>query len=160
MRAPGSYLCFNSDSFKILIDNCASTSITNSMDDFVSKPRAATKSIQGISGDTEAPLIGTVAWKIEDDNGRVHTITLPNTYYAPNAPYRLLSPQHWSQTARDTTPHLHGTWCVTYDDSLVLWWWQQKYKHTVALHHSMNVAMFYSAPGNKNLPTAVVCLKT
>jgi len=86
-RAPGNYLHFDSDSFKILIDNCASTSITNSMGDFISKPRAATKSIQGISGDTEAPLVGTIAWKIEDDNGRVHTITLPNTYYAPNAPY-------------------------------------------------------------------------
>ena len=87
VRAPRHYLCFDSDSFQILIDNCASMSITNSMGNFVTTLRATTKSIQGISGDTEAPLIGTVAWKIEDDNGRVHTITPPNRYYALNAPY-------------------------------------------------------------------------
>ena len=117
------------------------------------------KSIQGISGNTVAPLVGTVTWKIKDNTGRVHTLVLPNMYYAPNALYRLLSPLHWRQNARDDTLCLHGTWCAMYDDSLVLWWCQQQYKYTVPLQQSTNVAMLYSAPGSKQFAYSCCLLK-
>ena len=87
MGASGHHLSFDSDVFPILVDKCASTSITNLMSDFVVVPRTTTMSIQGISGDTAASLVSTVAWKVKDDGGRVHTLILPNMYYAPNAPY-------------------------------------------------------------------------
>jgi hypothetical protein len=40
--------------------------------------------------------IGTVQWNIQDDKGKMHTITLPGTYYIPDAEIRMLSPQHWA----------------------------------------------------------------
>ena len=32
------------------------------------------------------------------------------------------------QTAKDNKPNPRGTWCATYDDEIVLWWNQRKYK--------------------------------
>ena len=74
---------FNADSFQLNVDNCASTSITNCLTDFISPPKDSRKSILGIGGKTSALKIGTIT---EDDLGCAHTITLLNTYYVPNAP--------------------------------------------------------------------------
>jgi hypothetical protein len=71
--------------------------------------------IQGVNGELTALKIGTICWKIQDDQGRTHVLTLPNSYYAPSSPYRLLSPQHWAQTAKDYSPSPRGTWSVTDD---------------------------------------------
>ena len=76
-----------------------------------------------------------------------HKILLPNSLYSTEAPFRLLSPQHWSQIAKDDLPQPKGTWCATYDDSMVLEWQQQKYFWTVPLDPGTNVATFRSAPG-------------
>ena len=146
-QTPTKGMRFDSDSYPIMIDNCASSSITNSLTDFVSPPKPSNKSIRGISGNTTALQVGTVKWRIEDDQGRSHTLELPNTYYAPSAPCRLLSPQHWSQVANDHKPQPHGTWCATYDDSMELWWDQQRYKRTVKLNPKTNVGIMYSSPG-------------
>ena len=59
-----------------------------------------------------------------------HQITLPNSYYVPGALSHILSPQHWLQTAKDNKPDPRGTWCATYDDEIVLWWNQRKYKRS------------------------------
>jgi len=139
---------FDSDSYPIMVDNCASASITNNLNDFIQPPRVSNKYIQGISGDVAALKVGTAAWPILDDQGCRHMIYLPDTYYAPNAPYRLLSPQHWSQIAKDHWPERNGTWCATYSNTLVLWWKQQRYKRTVQLGAN-NVAVLYSAPGTQ-----------
>ncbi len=38
---------------------------------------------------------------IEDDNGKNHTIGIPNSLYLPGLKVCLLSPQHWAQEAGD-----------------------------------------------------------
>ena len=76
-----------------------------------------------------------------------HNILLPNSLYSPEAPFPLLSPQHWSQIAKDDLPQPKGTWCATYDDSVVLEWQQRKYCWTVPLDPGTNVVTFFSAPG-------------
>mmetsp|Transcript_21887 Transcript_21887/g.31387 ORF Transcript_21887/g.31387 Transcript_21887/m.31387 type:complete len:702 (-) Transcript_21887:158-2263(-) len=110
---------FDADSSQLLVDNCASSSITNSLADFVKPPRHSNKCIQGINGIVTALQIGTVEWDILDDTGKRHTLRLPGTYFVPNSPHRLLSPQHWAQTAKDDTPLPNGTWCATYQDCIV-----------------------------------------
>ena len=105
-----------------MVNNYATTSITHCLQDFVEPSHHSNKSIQGISGGTTALKVGTVTWYILDDQGCPHILTLLDTYYAPQAPHRLLSPQHWSQVAQDNAPHPDGTWCTMYADKLVLWW--------------------------------------
>jgi hypothetical protein len=101
MREREQKAAFDAESFELLIDNCASMSITNKLKDFSNQPIQSTTKIVGINGTTQATSIGTVKWNIEDDADRVHELILPNTYYSPGARSRLLSPQHWAQQAEE-----------------------------------------------------------
>jgi hypothetical protein len=139
-------IVFDAESFDLLIDNCASVSITNSLNDFTSPPVPSNTKIVGINGTTEASLVGTVRWAIEDDLGRVHQIILPGTYYSASARSRLLSPQHWAQQAEDNYPAPNGTWCATYAKKIKLYWDQQKYSRTVYLSPRSNVGVLRTAP--------------
>jgi hypothetical protein len=38
--------------------------------------------VRGYNGSTNSTMVGTVKWKIKDDNGKVHNFILPNTYYS------------------------------------------------------------------------------
>ena len=82
--------------------------------------------IMGSNGNSTASYVGTVKWRIEDDDGLQHEVILPGTYYSQYVPYKQLSPQHWAQTVRDHYPIRNCTWSAKYDDSLVLHWDQNK----------------------------------
>ena len=90
--------------------------------------------------------IGTIRWRITDDDGIVHEIIIENALFARKSPVKLLSPQHWSQSANDNIPKKRGTWCAQYDDEIVLYWDQEEYKKSVPYDKRQNVATFYSAP--------------
>jgi hypothetical protein len=141
---------FDTDSFRINIDNCCTTTITPNIGDFVGPVmEVKNKSVQGFNGQT-SPVMhkGTVRWVINDDEGVARTITIPNTYHVPDAPTRLLSPQHWAQQVKDNKPLPRGTWCATYEDEVVLQWDQRKYTKTVKLDPTRsNVAIMWTAPG-------------
>ena len=141
-------MVFDTDSFNLVVDNCASASITNDLRDYISPPSKSRTRIVGVTGVSSSTMVGTVKWVIEDDSGRAHSIILPNTYYAKEAPYKLLSPQHWSQVAEDHRPERNGTWCATYSDSIVLEWNQRQYRRTIPLSATANnVGMLRTAPG-------------
>ena len=133
---------FDSDSFLIAVDNCSSRCITNDKRDFVGEPRKVHVLVKGIAGFGAATHVGTVRWSIQDDRGVVHEHLIPNTYLHESSPYRLLSPQHWSQEAKDG----RGTWCATYFDAVELFWKQHQYVRTVYLDSATNVALIRSAP--------------
>jgi hypothetical protein len=143
------FLNFDSDSNPLHIDNCCSYSITISMDHFISSPRRIKSPVQGIGGSLEATHVGTVKWHIADDEGRVHAITLPGTYLVVNSPARLLSPQHWAQTAKDHFPHDEGTCCITNSKEVKLYWGQRKFTRTAPLQRSSNVGVITTAGGIK-----------
>jgi hypothetical protein len=111
---------FDSDSFQIKIDNCASKCITNCIGDFISPPDPISLNIIVVGGNNPCTHIGTVNWVIEDDQGHKHLFNIPGTIYAPLAPHCLLSPQHWNQAANDNIPNPNGTWCGTYADHIGL----------------------------------------
>ena len=88
---------FDSDSFRIGVDNQSSYSISNNLDDFITPPLPMKAKLLGINGVSPIMGRGTVRWHIDDDDGLTHPITLPNTLYVPSSPMCLLSPQHWAQ---------------------------------------------------------------
>jgi hypothetical protein len=104
-------------------------------------------SVKGVGGHIACTHQGTIVWHIEDNYGQVHRFRIPGSYYASSSPSRLLSPQHWAQTAKDNYPAKHGTWCATYDDSIELQWHQRRYTRTLQLDPGTNVATVYTAPG-------------
>ena len=138
---------FDSDSFDICIDNCASASITNCLSDSIHSPKPSGQKIRGISGTARAAKVGTVLWAIQDDKVGTHAIKIPNTYYVPSIPCRLLSPQHWAFESKDDLPAKDGTWCATFKDKVILQWDQRKYQRTIHLDPSSNVAILRLAPG-------------
>ena len=140
-------IVFDSDSYPIMVDNGASYSITNDLKDFIEPPIQKGIKINGFNGSKTPARTGTVQWKILDDKGRPHTITLPGTNYVPTAEIRMLSPQHWSQATND----LRGTLCTTYGDLMVLKWNKKKYRKSFPIcpRNTRNVGMMMSAAGNE-----------
>jgi hypothetical protein len=68
----GKKMEFDSDSYQILIDNCCSHSLTNNKNDFIEWPAKSKVRVRGYNGQTTSTMIGTVKWKILDDNGKLY----------------------------------------------------------------------------------------
>ena len=83
----------DSDSYKIAIDSCCSYSIAKAGSTSQDLWCHATSKYRA----WPEKLKGTWKFEIEYDNGITRTIKIPNTLYCKEAPYCLLSPQHWSQ---------------------------------------------------------------
>jgi hypothetical protein len=82
---------FDSDSFDILVDGGARTSISNCLDHFIQPPTTTNIRIKGFNGTYSAARIGTVWWPILDDEGVRHVPHIPDTYFVASCPMRLLS---------------------------------------------------------------------
>jgi len=138
---------YDSDSFRVKVDNCCSSSFTNNLADIVGTPIPIRARVQGFGG-TATPVTHrvTIQWNIEDDLGRRHTVTLPNSYYAPTGE-RLLSPQHWAQVAKDNYPKIDGTCCITTATDIKLMWGQQRFMKTVPLDPRSNIGVLRTASG-------------
>jgi hypothetical protein len=143
-------LRFDSDSKELRIDNCLTASITNTMSDFVGKPQVVKVTVKGVGGLVKTTHKGTIKWRIEDDNGVVDTVLLPNSYLVPSMPCCLLSPQHWAQVAKDHQPKPEGTGCITNSKEVQLFWKQRSHTKTIALNPATNVATLSTAPGYKH----------
>jgi hypothetical protein len=72
-----------------------------------------------------------------------YAIMLPGNLYVPNSLSRLLSPQHWAQTAPGDWP-----WCKTYHNEVrLLWNSGQRKKKAKLSKQTGNVANIFTAPG-------------
>jgi hypothetical protein len=68
----------------ILVDSGASYTISNNdINDFIKPPKESSIKIRGYNGSHSKTKVGTVQWSIQDDDEKIHTITLPGTYYVP-----------------------------------------------------------------------------
>jgi len=143
---------FDSDSYEILIDNCCSHSLTNSKEDFIEPPVKSKVRVRGYNGHTNSAMVGTVKWRVKDDNGKAHSIILPNTYYSPSVETRLLSSQHWAQVSG----RKRDTYCITYYDAIIMRWNRDKYQITAPLddRKHRNVGVMRSISGIKNYLTS------
>jgi hypothetical protein len=140
-RGKGTSTRYDSDSFQIAIDNCATSCFTNLMDDFVGTPTKIDTNITGI-GKAKSTFVGTTKWLIVDDQGRKHELLIPGTRFQKDLPFRLLLPQHVAQVYNDPQ-----TSSLTLMDKVIFDWGIGKWKRTLPLHKSSNVALMWSAPG-------------
>ena len=152
---------FDSDSQVIGVDNHASRCMSNNLSDFITelKPANNTK-VKGAGGNLQVKGIGTLKWRIQDDQGNTHEIYIKNALYIPDLPISLLSPQHWSQQAKDNNPKKDGTWCATYATHCVLHWDQQRYTKTVQHDKRTNTPRMYTLPRSTKYRKQVAALDT
>jgi hypothetical protein len=78
--------------------------------------------VEGIQGGLGIKCTDTFKFHIEDDEGGVHLIKIPNSKYVPDLKVCLLSHHHWAQEAKD---HYHvpkGTKTNADNEALTLIW--------------------------------------
>jgi hypothetical protein len=108
-----------------MVDNGASNSIFNNLSDFIEPPIEKGVIINGYDGSSIKATTRTVKWNIEDESGKIHTITLLGNFFVLTAELTVFSPKHWVQV---TNNDLRGTLCTTHGDLMVLKWNKRQYK--------------------------------
>jgi len=97
---------FDTDSHLVGMDNHASGCITHVRSDIPGKIVECNKVIKGYGGAKQFRIWrSTIHWNIEDDDGNVHKMIIPDGYYIPNGRCRLWSPQHWAQGQNKSKKH-------------------------------------------------------
>lgn len=138
---------FDVDSDPVGIDNRCSACMSHVRSDFKGNIVKTTRTIQVFGGSKIFKLyLGTITWRIEDDEGYIHSISIPGSYFVPEGSSRLISPQHWAQQAEVNNPA--GTSCLTLHDRTILPW-GNSFRKTVKID-SQNVFTFQLAPGYTN----------
>lgn len=137
-------IILDSDSKWIGIDNRASAFLSGDITDFDGPLTNTGIVVRGYGGTRVTGVKkGTAVLWIEDDDGRTHRIRLPNSYYVPGTKDRLLSPQHFAQ---EMSKQRKGQASETTDSTKCVLYWA-KYRRTVPLDPTTNVATMRSAPG-------------
>lgn len=93
MKEPGKQKApFDTDCYKISIDNCWFCYISNNKDDFVPNLIPIDIVIIGIRGRAENFMMGTIKQKVQNDQGYVHVFEIPNVLYQLTILYQLFYP--------------------------------------------------------------------
>jgi len=138
---------FDTDSGTCGIDNRASASMSPHKADFQGPLSEEKRTIRGFEGAKVYTIYkGTLLLPIEDDDGEVDEVAIPNSYYVPSCPYRIIIPQHWAQAVEDPTED--GTGCTTYSDRAILFWKGGTKRKTVPID-KQNVFTFDLPAGYK-----------
>ncbi len=103
------------------------------------------REVEGIKQGLDIKGIGTFKLKLEDDNGKMQEIKIPNSLFVPDLKRCLLLPQHWMQEVRDNYPMPKGTQVEQDDENYVLILGQDKYKKSVPYNPSSLVPIIYTA---------------
>ena len=141
-------IIFDTDSEPIGIDNRCTATMSHRIEDFISELVPTDKIVKGFAGSQTGNVMrGTIKWKWEDDEGKVHKFIIPNSYYVPQGGVRLLSPQHWCRYVDKVNPdNKLAPVCETYGNRVSMRWGKQQFTKTVPLDPRTNVATMYLAP--------------
>jgi hypothetical protein len=111
---------FDTNSGTCGIYNRASASMPPYKADFVG-PLIEKQVIRDFEGSKVCTIYkGTLLLTIEDDEGQIDEVKIPNSCYVPSCLYRIISPQHWAQEVSEATDD--GMDCITYSDRAVHFW--------------------------------------
>jgi hypothetical protein len=146
---------FDTDSFVIGVDTFASITLGNPPDQFEDLKMHDDTEVEGIKGGLDIKGTGTFKFHIEDDEGGVHLIKIPNSKYVPDLKVCLLSPHNWAQDAKDHYPVPKGTRMEEDNEALTLIWKQRKHRRTIPYHPLTNTPSFRTAPALRTYPAFV-----
>ena len=141
---------FDTDSIECGIDNRCSACISHVRSHFKGPLTATTRVIKGYGGTkTHNIFIGTLSLRLEDDNGKITSFEIPESYYTPDGDACLLSPQHWAKSMKKSQRPPDGYAPEqTFHDRVVLQWGRNHLStKTIPLDPRTNVATFSLAHG-------------
>ncbi len=149
---------FGANSFVIDIDTLPSVTLGNHPNQFKDLKLHGEKDnaeVEGIKGGLDIKGTGTFKFHIEDDEGGVHLIRIPNSKYVPDLKAYLLLPHHWAQEAKDHYLVPKGTKMEEEDEALTLIWKQQRHRRTIPYHSLTNTPSFHTALALHTYPAFV-----
>jgi hypothetical protein len=137
------------DSYPIGVDNHASRCMANAPHLFENLEVAPQgQHVSRIAAGIEIRGMGTYIMRLQEDQGKMHEIKIPNSLYLPELRQCLLSPQHWAQEAK-TMGNKGKTWMENYwDDKCVLCWGGGKFCKTIPHDVRTNTLVFHSTPAS------------
>jgi hypothetical protein len=134
---------FDSDSYPIGVDNHASRCMANAPHLFKDLHLNEDKGqVYRINSGLDIAGQETFKFSITDDDGKSHSIKIPNSLYVPKLRRCLLLPQHWAQEAGD-----EQTLMRNYRNSCVLNW--RGGMKTVPFQPTTIVPVFYMASSSR-----------
>jgi hypothetical protein len=116
---------FDSNFYPIGVDCHASRCMANATHLFEDLKLEEVGGVKGIKQGLDIKGVGSFKFKLEDDNGKMHKIKIPNSLFVPNLKRCLLSSQHWTQEVGDKYPMLRGTRVEQDDENCILIWGRQ-----------------------------------
>lgn len=128
---------FDTDSFRIIVDTGASAAFTFCKQDFISFTPLADK-VKGLAT-LKIAGVGTVQYRVKNDQGETVNLTIDNCYYVPEMDIRLISPQQL--TKQSTTPCMQS-----FDDKVFHLRWNGNTK-TIPISKANNLPILHTAPG-------------
>ncbi len=135
---------FDSNSYPIGIDTHATCCMANIPHLFKDLKLRDVGEVEGIKSGLDIKGMGTFKFKINDNNGMMHEIKIPNSLYVPELKRCLLSPQHWVQEVKDNYPRPKGTRMSQEDEFYYVHWGQAKYQKLIPYDPSTNVPILYT----------------
>lgn len=148
---------YDTDSYWIGVDTMSSYCITNSMMDFIGKPKQIKLRVRGVSQQlANITYVGTGQYSVLDNTGKRHDLSIPVLYYCSTMPFRILSPQHLGQLwEKQRIGRLFETTNAT--ATKLIWSYQNNndkvYQKTILHHINSKVPLMKSAPGFRNYIT-------
>jgi hypothetical protein len=101
-----------------------------------------------VKGDHQVDGIGTgidikgvETFKLEDDDGQVHAISVPNSVYFLFLKKVLLASHHRAKMNHDMTSRPRSIWTAIHGDFIIHHWNQGKAKRTIKLSKSINTPL-------------------
>lgn len=128
---------FDTDSFRIVVDTGASAAFTFCKQDFISFTPLSDK-VKGLAT-LQIAGVGTVQYKVKNDQGDIVNLIIENCYYVPEMDKRLLSPQ---QLTKQSTVKC----AQSFDDKVFHLRWNGNTK-TIPISKANNLPILHTAPG-------------
>jgi hypothetical protein len=141
------FVCFDSNSIPVGVDNHASRCLANDARLFENLHSFCSGRVGGIEGGLEIQGQGTLVLDVnDDDSGRPHCIKIPNSLHLPDLKMCLLLPQHWAQEVGDNYPLPNGTSMKNTANNCTLIWGQGAFRKTIPFDALTNTPIFYTSP--------------
>jgi hypothetical protein len=143
-------ICFDTNSFVISADTYVLVTMGNCLDQFEDLKLhngEDNTEVEGMKGGfLETKGTGTFKLHIDNNDGGVHLIKIPNSKSVPELKICFLLPHHWVQEAQDKYPLPKGTKMEEDDEVLTLIWKERKHRRTIPYHPLTNTPSFRTAP--------------
>ena len=141
---------FDTDSFPLFVDACASACISNDKDDFVGDLQPINIDVNGVGGSATTTHKGTLRWVIEDDNGLATELLIPDSYLAPNVDIKVFSPHHIAQKIGNKMSYRSGDW-----EGYLTWQSSDSAEHSRVIPYDirLNIPIMNSAASYKEVRT-------